>query len=502
MPHHAHRHHPPAHAASTPGAAPPAATTPTASASGGRLDPRRWWILGLLGAAQFMLIIDITVVNVALPTIGHELGLDRASLTWVVTAYTLLFGSLLVLGGRMADAFGRRRMFLAGLGLFVAASLGSGLAPSGAVLVGARAIQGIAASLLSPAALSLVTTTFDGAERNRALGVWAALGGLGAAVGVILGGVLTSSVGWQWIFFVNVPVGAVVATGVARLVRGTASAPGSAPRGLDIAGGVTFALAIASLMSAIIDAGTDGWTAPAVVIRIGVAIALLAAFVVRERATAEPLLRLALLADRRFSGGVGLMFAGSVVLGSMIFLASLYLQVSVRLSAIETGLLFVPMALALIVGSQWAALLIGHHGQRPAGIAGFIAAGLGMVFLARLPIEGDVLLVVLPGLVATAFGIGAVFVSATTTAFGQVADAEAGRASGFVNTAHEMGLSLGIALSSSIGGASLVAGPAAGGGGYGPAFLAATTVAVLGLVAARATLPTEARVSGRPIFAH
>ena len=189
-------------------------------------DPRRWWVLGLLAIAQAMLVIDVTVVNVALPSIGAELGLDRAALTWVVTAYTLFFGSLLLLGGRLADGFGRRRMFLIGIGTFVVASLAAGLAPDGTILVAARAAQGIGAALMSPAALSIVTTTFAGAERTRALGVWAAVGGSGAAIGVALGGLLTSGPGWQWVFFVNVPIGIVVALGVARLIAtGTDDGP-------------------------------------------------------------------------------------------------------------------------------------------------------------------------------------------------------------------------------------------------------------------------------------
>ncbi len=468
--------------------------------SGASNDPRRWLILALLSAAQFMLIIDVTVVNVALPSIGRDLALERTQLTWIVTAYTLLFGSLLVLGGRLADAFGRRRMVLTGLGLFILASLGAGLAPDGNVLIIARALQGIAASLLSPSALSMVTTIFQGPERNRALAVWAALGGSGAAVGVILGGALTSGPGWQWIFFINVPVGVAVALGVTRLV--TAVESPRARLGLDLLGGAAFALAIGSLLWAVIDAGENGWTSVTTLARIGVAVVFLGLFVWRERATAEPLVRLEMLADRRFSVAVGLMLTASVILGGMVFLDTLYLQLSAGLSAIETGLLFVPMALALIVGSQWAALYIGHHGQRGSSATGFVAAGLGMLYLSRLPTSGDVLIDVLPGLIVTAFGIGAIFVSATTAAFSRVGDEEAGRASGFVNTAHEVGLSLGAALASTIGGASLTAGPAAGGGGFSEAFLASVVIAVGGVMAARMLMPTKGYLPGRPMFAH
>jgi EmrB/QacA subfamily drug resistance transporter len=460
---------------------------------------RRWWLLALLSAAQFMLIIDVTVVNVALPSMARDLGLDRSQLTWIVTAYTLLFGSLLVLGGRLADAVGRRRMFLTGLGLFVLASLGSGLAPSGGVLIVSRAIQGIAAAILSPAALSIVTTTFPGSERNRALAVWAALGGAGAAVGVILGGALSSGPGWQWIFFINVPVGIAVGLAVSRLVR--AAEDGRPETGLDLPGGVAFALGIGSLLWAVIDAGDSGWTAASTLVRLGAAVVFLVAFVWRERTTSAPLVRLQMLADRRFSGAVGAMLTGSVLLGGMVFLGTLYLQLIAGLSAIETGLLFLPMALALLGGSQWAAFYIGHHGQRGSAATGFVAAGAGLLYLGRLPTSGDVLVDVLPGLIVAAFGIGAIFVSATTTAFSRVPDEEAGRASGFVNTSHELGLSLGAALGSTIGGASLTGLPAAG-AGFGGAFLAAVVVAAVGLIAARLLMPTTAHATGRPVFAH
>lgn len=458
----------------------------------------RWWILALLGAAQFMLIIDVTVVNVALPSIARELGLDRAGLTWVVTAYTLLFGSLLVLGGRLADAFGRRRMFLAGLGLFALASLGSGLAPTGELLIASRALQGIAAALLSPAALSLVTKIFRGSERNQALAVWAALGGAGAAVGVILGGTLTSGPGWQWIFFINVPVGIAVAFGVTRLV-GAEPAPREAAD-LDLPGAVAFAIGIGSLLWAVIDAADAGWTSAATLIRIGVAAVSLAAFGWHERTTSQPLVRMEMLADRTFSGAVGLLLTASIVLGGMVFLGTLYLQLVAGLSAIETGLLFLPMAAALVAGSQWAAHYIGHHGQRGPATSGFATAVLGMLYLSRLPTAGDVLIDVLPGLAVAGFGIGAVIVSATTAAFRRVGDSEAGRASGFVNTSHELGLALGVALTSTIGAVSLTG--AAAGSSLGAAFLACAVIASAGAIAARLLMPTRAYAPGRPMFAH
>src|SRR5215217_962489 len=270
-------------------------------------DPRRWQALVLLCLAQFMVILDITVVNVALPAIGADLSLDRAALTWVVTAYTLCYGGLMLLGGRLADLLGRRRMFLAGLATFTLASLGAGLAGDGTVLVAARALQGVGAALLSPAALSIITTTFQGRERYRALGVWAALGGAGAAVGVLLGGTLTSGPGWPWVFFVNVPVGVLVAAAVPATV---ATSPRSSAQGVDVPG--------------------------AVAITAGVGLLLLGGFVALERTVAAPLVDLRLLASRPVAAGYGVMLAASGLLISGFFLNSLLLQRVMGLTALGT----------------------------------------------------------------------------------------------------------------------------------------------------------------------
>ena len=465
------------------------------------LDSRRWWILALLGMAQFMLVIDVTVVNVALPSIGSDLALDRALLTWVPTAYTLFFGSLLMLGGRLADTFGRRRVLLAGLSLFVAASVGSGLARGGEALVVFRALQGVGAALMSPSALSIVTTVFQGGERNRALSIWAAIGGSGAAVGVVLGGALTAGPGWQWIFFVNVPVGVAVALGVARFVRRTP--PPRAGLRIDLPGGLTAALAIAVLLWAIINAGDAGWTSAATLGSVVASILLMGLFVQRERSTREPLVRLAMLRDRAFSGAVAMMATAMALLAGMIFLTSLYLQLGVGLTALETGLLFLPMSLALIAGTQVGVRFLGHAGARLAGAMGLMVTAGGMALLSRLPTTGDVLTDVLPGIVVAGFGLGTTMVAAATTLFGRVGDEDAGLASGLMNAAHEVGFALGVAMLSTVGGASLFAGPGAGGGGLEAAFLACVAVAGLGVGLALHVLPSaRPATTGRRIFAH
>jgi EmrB/QacA subfamily drug resistance transporter len=477
--------------------APPSAAEP-AGQSG---DPRRWWVLGLLALAQFMLVIDVTVVNVALPSIGRDLALDRSLQTWIPTAYTLFFGSLLMLGGRLADTLGRRRVLMAGIVLFVAASIGSGISSSGEALVAFRALQGLGAALLSPSALSIVTTIFQGAERNRALSIWAAVGGSGAAVGVVFGGALTSGPGWQWIFFINVPVGILVLAGVARFVRPVA--PPRAGRGVDLAGGLTIAAGIAALLWGVINAGDAGWTAVETLAAIAASIVLVGIFVHIERSTREPLIRLGMLRDAAFSGSVALMGTSMSLLAGMIFLSSLYLQLSVGLSALQTGLLFLPMSLALVLGTQLGVRFIGHAGARVAAAFGLVVAASGMAFLSRLPTSGDVLADVLPGLVVAGFGIGTTLVSAATTLFGRVGDGDAGLASGLMNTGHEVGFAVGVAALSTIGGAALFAGPGAAGGGLQAAFLACVAIAGLGVAIAAHTLPSVRPAStGRRIFAH
>jgi EmrB/QacA subfamily drug resistance transporter len=461
-------------------------------------DLRRWWPLVLLGAAQFMLIIDVTVVNVALPSIGRDLGLDRAALTWVAIAYTLLFGSLLLLGGRLADTFGRRRIFLAGLSLFTAASAASGLASDGNVLIISRALQGIGAALMSPAALSIITTTFQGPDRNRALGVWAALGGGGAAFGVVLGGLLAAGPGWQWIFFVNVPVGIAVGVGVGRIIP--ALAPDRLAAGIDLPGVLFIVPAIALALYAFVGAGDAGWLSAATLIPLGLATALLGAFVWRERSARAPLVRLGMLRDRALAGGLTLIVAASALLAGTFFLVSIYLQRVAGLSPLEAGLLFLPVAFALIAGAQAGSGLAGHAGGRISIIIGLVVASVGLVLLTQLPAAGNVMVDVLPGFVLAGLGIGATLVAAMTTAFVGVADEDAGLASGLVNTSHEVGFAVGVSILSTIAGASLAGDQ--GVAGFQAAFVAAVAIAVAAVGASLVLLPGDRpRIAGRA-FAH
>jgi EmrB/QacA subfamily drug resistance transporter len=481
--------HTPTHTqAQTANAVPP---TPT-------LGLRRWWPLALLGAAQFMLIIDVTVVNVALPSIGTDLGLDRAAMTWVAIAYTLLFGSLLLLGGRLADTFGRRRVFLAGLSLFTAASAASGLAPDGNVLIISRALQGIGAALMSPAALSIVTTTFQGPDRNRALGVWAALGGGGAAFGVVLGGLLAAGPGWQWIFFINVPVGILVGVGVSRIIP--AHAPDRLAAGIDFPGVLLIVPAIALSLYAFVGAGDAGWLSSATLIPLGLTTALIGAFVWRERVAQAPLVRLGLLADRTLSGGLVVIVGASALLAGSFFLVSMYLQRIVGQSPLEAGLLFLPVALALIAGAQVGSGLVGHAGGRIASVLGLAVGSAGLFLLTGVPVEGDALVDVLPGFVLAGFGIGATLVAAMTTAFAGVVDQDAGLASGLVNTSHEVGFAVGVSIFSAIAGASLAGGQ--GVGGFQVAFQAAAGIGLAAVAASLVLLPSDRPAIPRRAFAH
>jgi EmrB/QacA subfamily drug resistance transporter len=465
-------------------------------------DPRRWQALVLLCLAQFMVILDITVVNVALPAIGADLSLDRAALTWAVTAYTLCFGGLMLLGGRLADLLGRRRVFLAGLTTFTLASLGAGLAGDGGLLVAARALQGVGAALLSPAALSIITTTFQGRERYRALGVWAALGGAGAAVGVLLGGVLVSGLGWQWIFFVNLPVGLLVAIAVPATV---AASPRPTATGVDLPGALAVTGAAGLLIYGLVQAGDAGWGATGTLLPLGLGLLLLGVFVQLERTVDAPLVDLRLLAARPVAAGYGVMLAASGLLISGFFLSSLLLQRVMGLSALSTGLVFLPVAVATVIGAQAAAHLIGRLGGRPVVATGFALATLGMALLAGVPADGDPITDVLPGFMLAAAGLGATFVTATTTAMSQVDPERAGLISGVVNTAHEFGAALGVALVSTIAGAGIDTGSAAGPvatAGFGDAFLACAILAGLAAVTGPLLLPPGRPTTDGPRFAH
>jgi EmrB/QacA subfamily drug resistance transporter len=444
--------------------------------------PHRWRVLGLLGVAQLMLILDVTVVAIALPDLSADLGLGRQSLTWVVSGYTLAFGGLLLLGGRAADVFGARRLVIASLGLFAGASLLAGLAPTGWALLAGRVIQGMSAAFLSPAALSLVVRTFDGAERDRAFGIWSALGGGGAALGVLLGGLLTAGPGWRWVFFVNVPVGLLLGLGLHRALPRDAAA--GSPGRLDLLGAALVTAATGTLIYALIQAGDRGWASAATGVLAAVAVALYLAFVARVRRTAHPLMDLRLLGRRPVAVGTLLVLVATALMITVFFMGSFDLQRLRGYDALETGLLFLPVALATMAGATVAGRVLARLGPRLLGAAGLAVGAIGMVVAAGA--GGTVAMVA--GVGVAAAGTGAVFVVASATALGQVSPFEAGIASGIVSTFHEFGASLGAAVTSSIAAASLAGTSPAG------ASRAFTTAAV---VAAATALVTLAVAPGR-----
>nr|WP_238335292.1 MFS transporter [Kribbella amoyensis] len=406
-------------------------------------------MLALLGIAQFMLILDVTVVAIALPHIGIELGLERDTLTWVVSAYTLMFGGLMLLGGRAADLFGSRTLVLAGLLVFTAASLVTGLAGDATTLLGGRVAQGIGAAMLSPAALSMVTKTFQGDELNKALGIWSSLGGGGAAVGVLLGGLLTAGPGWAWVFYVNVPIGAVVLLVLSRMMP--ADRRDGPPARLDVPGALLVTAGTGAAIYALINAGDRGWLSMATLGMLAAAVVLYAAFALVQKTVRSPLMDLKILARRPVAAGTFLILIATALMIAVFFLGSFYLQHLKGYGALRTGLLFLPVALTTIAGAQIAGKVIGGYGARSVAMVGLAVAAVGTAIPAIW--SGSVLLVV--GISVGAAGIGAAFVASSATALSKVAFHEAGLASGILSTFHEFGASVGVAAVSSIAAAGI-----------------------------------------------
>ena len=426
--------------------------------------------------------------------------MSRQALTWVPAACTLCFGGLLLLGGRLADGLGRRRAFLLGLVLFTAASLASGFAGSGAVLIAARAAQGVGAALLSPAAMSIITTAFHGEERNKALGVWGAIAGGGAAVGVLTGGALTSGPGWRWIFFINIPVGLVVLAALPRVVAATPAA--RSLRGLDVPGAVAATATAGLLVYGLIHAGSLGWGTAGTLVPMGGAVLALAALAAVERRSASPLLRPGLVADRAVAVGAALMLAATVVLITGFFLISWYLQHRLGYSPLKTGLVFLPVAIATGGGAHLASHGIGHLGYRVTGTVGFSLAAAGAAVLIRLPADGNAAISVLPGFLLLSLGIGMAIVTATTSAVHRVDHTEAGVVSGLVNTGHELGSALGVATASILAASSL-GNTATGVSGFHAAFTAtAILAAAVALVGTRLLPAGRPDPEAAPVFGH
>ena len=404
-----------------------------------------WLVLVLICLAQFMVILDATIVNVALPTIGHDLKLSEANLQWIINAYTLVFGGFLLLGGRAGDIVGRKRLFLVGLVIFTLASLLNGLASSAGMLIGFRALQGLGAALISPAALSIITTTFaEGKERARALGVWAAIAIGGSAVGLLLGGILTEALSWPWIFFVNVPVG--VAAFVLSLRFVPESRADHAVGGFDAWGAVTATGGLMAFVYAIIEAPSVGWGSARTIGFFVLAAVLLTAFVLIELRAAAPLVRLSIFRIRSLATANVAMFLVASGLFAMFFFNTLYIQRVLGYGPLKAGLAFLPFTAGIMVSAGLASQLAPRIGVRPVAATGMLVTIVGLLLLTRLPVDGTYVADVLPSLLLTSLGMGAVFMPLTLIATTGLENKDQGLASGLFNTSQQIGGSVGLAI--------------------------------------------------------
>jgi EmrB/QacA subfamily drug resistance transporter len=417
--------------------------------SNGTKSGRRWSALALIVTAQFMVILDVAIVNVALPSIKSDLHFSATNLQWVISAYAILFGGALLLGGRLADLLGRRRLFIAGLTLFAVSSLLCGLAWSEGSLIAFRAVQGLGGALLAPAALSLLMTTFaEGRERNLALGIYGAASGSGAAAGVLLGGVLTSYLSWSWIFFINVPVG-ITAIALAPVLLEESRA-GLAHRHFDLRGAASVTAGLMLLVYATTRATTDGWGAPVTVGLLCGAAALILAFIAIELRSPSPLLPLRIFRLRTLTAAnVAMAIVGAVAF-SQFFLLTLYLQDVLHYSAVQSGAAFVAFAGTVVVVSNIAQLIVGRFGVRPTLTAGLLASAVSVGLLTRLPVHGHYFWDLFPWFVLGGAGMGLSFVPVTIASLTGVERADAGVASGLINTSRQVGGAIGIAAVSAI----------------------------------------------------
>jgi EmrB/QacA subfamily drug resistance transporter len=410
---------------------------------------KRWLALVLLSAAQFVVVLDASIVNVALPTIGKALDFSQENLSWIVNAYVLTFGGFLLLGGRTADLLGRRRVFMAGLMLVAVASLAAGFAATEAQLIAARAAQGLGAAIISPAALSIVTTIFrDGAERNKALGVWGAVAGSGGAAGVLLGGILTDGLGWEWVLWVNVPVSLIAFALTPRLIA--ESRASEEARSFDVAGAVSVTAALSILVYAVVDAESAGWGSSKTLGLLALAAVLLAAFVAIELRARKPLVPFSIFRIRTLTGAnvVGLLVGASLF--SMFYFISLYMQQVLGYSAIHAGLSYLPLALTIMASAGIASGLVTKVGYKPVLAIGLLFIVAGLTWFSRVSVGGGFTTDILgPSLLAAA-GLGFAFVTTTIAAVAGVEEAESGLASGLINTSQQIGGALGLAVLSSL----------------------------------------------------
>lgn len=429
--------------------APPAADADVSHPDEQHGPRRSWSLLAVALAAQVLVVLDISVVNTALPTIGRSLHLAGGDLQWLVTAYVMMSGGALLLGGRISDLLTRRGVFLTGLGLFTAASLASGFAESGAQLVAARAVQGLSAALLTPSALALITTTYAGAQRRTALALWGVVGSLGVAAGVLVGGAITTWSGWQFIFWVNGPIG-LVAFLVGRHI--IAKEPGTRPeRGaFDLPGAVTVIAGLATLVYVLAETATHGWWSLWTLAGLGVAFLLLVAFLKLEQRAAKPLFPPHVWRLDALVSGTAVMLGVTGILVGTVFLTSIFMQTVLGYSALRTGVAFLPFALAITAGTVVARHLLGHVSPRVVAAAGLLVVLAAAVLLSTATADARFAADLLPGLVGLGLGVGMVFVPVSVSSMTGIPHSHAGVASGFLMTGHEIGAALGVAILSAV----------------------------------------------------
>jgi EmrB/QacA subfamily drug resistance transporter len=453
-------------------------------------DPRRWRALALLGTAFFMVILDGTIVVTALPVIGHELGLSTGGLQWVISAYLICFGGFLLLGGRSADLLGRRRVFMAGVGLFIASSLACGLAPGAGVLIAARVVQGVSAAIMAPTALSLLMTVFpEGPERNKALGIWGGIGGVGATAGLLIGGPITEALGWEWIFFINVPIG----LGLLALTPGLLpeSVDPDCVRCFDVAGAVTVTAGVLALVLAIAEAPDAGWGSLQTIGLLAGSAVLLATFGWIEARSPGPLVPLGIFRSRSLIGGNLVLLTAGMCVDGMLVTATLYAQDVLGYSTIQFGLMTAVMTVMSVVGAYTAQAVVGKLGPQPVAVAGMTLIAGACVLFTQVSVNGSYLDDLLVGFLLFGPGLGAAFVASQIASLTGVAERESGLAAGLVDSSFHVGSALGIAIVTTVAVARaedvLEGGGAERGAiteGFQSAFVAAVGFAIVGALMA------------------
>jgi EmrB/QacA subfamily drug resistance transporter len=463
-------------------------------------DRRPWSILALLSVAQFMVILDVTVVNVALPSIRTALGYAPQDLQWVVSAYVLMTGGLLLLGGRMADLIGRRRVFLTGLIVFTGASLASALSPTTTALIASRAAQGLGAALLSPAALSIITTTYANAQRTTALSVWGAIGAGGAAAGVLLGGMLTTWFGWRSVFFINLPVG-LVAAGLALRLVPAARATARPLSELDLPGALTVVSGLVVLVYAIERTTIYGWTSARTLVLLAISAGLLATFVIVERGARRPLVPIGIWRVRSLSSSATIMLGATGILVGAFFLNSLLLQNVLGASALEAGLAFLPLVVVTGLAAHVGPHLLTRLGARIVVVGALAVMAVGDLLLSGAPANATYATDLLPGFLLLGLGVGLTFVAISVTAMSEIQNERAGLASGLMTTAHELGAAFGVAIFSAVALESAAAGPAFV-HGYGKGAFAGALIAIALALIAAVAVPTFRPAASQRISMH